>query len=1156
MKSFNKRAQSREQGKDPHRKERWRQFADYIESEIRRLNNLESWSHYRFTELEAEVELEGEYRFAGMHKKTEEGLLRVDSLSEALKISEERLILLQGDPGSGKSVAFRQIALDMAQNARQSQDCFATIPLYINLKNLTRIPSDSFTELNQLNYDPVKLREILITYFNQSELQDICFELAINYEYLAGSTLPDKSRELVLLCKRQGRINQLVELCVKKRSNIPEIKELTGNSALEDNLPAIDQNLIRSFVLKTLNRAKDRDVEVFLEEEFEPGMKNKSWIFLFDSFDEIPEILSSTEADEMIQAYGDAIRDFLLVMNQCRGIIASRIYRGPQRLGWKRFRILPLKPERQRELIQRTGLDSEKAEQLMIDLDGAEHSLKVMSSNPLFLGLISEFVKQTGSFPTNTHDVFEAYVNERLTRDRERLEHHFALTPKQLRYAAERLAFTMTADEKLGLNPERLELQNATIRQDMTLGEQFNIYLDALEFLKLAKAESGATLDASKTFSFAHRRFQEFFATSIVLNSPELMNPNRLLTDGRWRETAIVLCQTQSLDNLQGIIYEANRLVAHMVEQFPRKQVKINEGVENEIQSIENEPNVLGFFPWPPRSLHLFGILQEGFSTRKSWLPGELQENASLLMLSATTQGVRLDKKWALEVAGVLDEDELSTILVANFGQSQLLNDIIYRQVARLSYVTQEIHDAIIHTLCDMFKSGLLRRQKNTVRSHLTRLDKSERFITVLDRLLSIPKMGIGFAILLVTPLLFLASRIDFFLIGIPSVGAFLTEQIVWNTLLNNGQISVKEKNNGKSNIQGMNAVILLFLFLFLFIDDISNSPYFRVLAYLLIISVGHLFLSFTLEIFFENNFIKIAIRKDFWSLLKGSISINLTTPTKVQRKLVIIRAVIVAIDLLGFILVFIIPIGALFVFVALIISQGLSADIKLSWFSIYVIVSLMLLVSHSLIIDMDQGTDKSRLKRIKSDENFTINSVEFLQVMSFIRGTDLKSEFVQHVRKHFPATNYDNDFVELLKQFIRLVENEYLAYKKYEEAIQVRKDNYDETKNLFVNLLNKIVDNIENFYQNSKYPLYLATNERKAIHYVITKIRNLTFVESYAISDEFKVGDWVSESDEALRKWYQNYTLYAPLRLARWCENEFIDGLSLLLEDIEPTLN
>jgi hypothetical protein len=38
------------------RRNRRQRFADHVESEMRRLNNLESWNDNRFSELEAEVD--------------------------------------------------------------------------------------------------------------------------------------------------------------------------------------------------------------------------------------------------------------------------------------------------------------------------------------------------------------------------------------------------------------------------------------------------------------------------------------------------------------------------------------------------------------------------------------------------------------------------------------------------------------------------------------------------------------------------------------------------------------------------------------------------------------------------------------------------------------------------------------------------------------------------------------------------------------------------------------------------------------------------------------------------------------------------------------------------------------------------------------------
>jgi hypothetical protein len=56
----------------------------------------------------------------------------------------------------------------------------------------------------------IRLRETLARSFNLSELQDLCFDLGIAYEGLAGSTIGDKARELLLLCVRQNRLADLV----------------------------------------------------------------------------------------------------------------------------------------------------------------------------------------------------------------------------------------------------------------------------------------------------------------------------------------------------------------------------------------------------------------------------------------------------------------------------------------------------------------------------------------------------------------------------------------------------------------------------------------------------------------------------------------------------------------------------------------------------------------------------------------------------------------------------------------------------------------------------------------------------------------------------------------------------------------------------------
>jgi hypothetical protein len=83
---------------------RRRMFADIMEVEIRKLNSREAWNDNRFAELEAEVEAEGGRKLFDMVRvgfSSASSLRKEKSMSRALERSSERLILVEGDPGSG-----------------------------------------------------------------------------------------------------------------------------------------------------------------------------------------------------------------------------------------------------------------------------------------------------------------------------------------------------------------------------------------------------------------------------------------------------------------------------------------------------------------------------------------------------------------------------------------------------------------------------------------------------------------------------------------------------------------------------------------------------------------------------------------------------------------------------------------------------------------------------------------------------------------------------------------------------------------------------------------------------------------------------------------------------------------------------------------------
>jgi hypothetical protein len=676
-------------------------FADHIESEIRYLNSRESWNDNRFAELEAEVDAEGSRKIFGWIKinfGSGTRLRREKSLSMAISRTAVPLVLLEGDPGSGKSVALRHVAQKIARRATKSRSLQSVIPLYINLKNLKR---------------------------------------------------------------EEGKV--------------------------------VDRNFIGDFVLKSINRINDRDIDEFLKDEFQDGLEEGSWFFLFDSFDEIPEILSSTEADNTIRLYAEAIRDFLYGMNKCRGIVASREYKGPRYLGWPKFRIVPLTENRREELIKRTNLPSTIQENIHAGISFASVEFRAMTSNPMFLSLLCEYMQRPDAeFPQYTHIVYEEYISKRLSRDEDRLKMRFGKLPSELRNAAEKIAFCMTADVGLGLSPTIESLKLSTEKLNLSLGQNFDIYIEALEYLKLARIDK--QLDENvKLFTFSHRRFQEYFATAIVLREPSRVTAKELLMNAQWRETAVTLLQTQDLSKLTDIILTAEKIFGDslelMSEDFEnyaivpevlekpktfferldsgllakhlfenKKEVTkwiesiVNEYVEFEKQKkagLEKKKSYNEPIIWPIGVYHLLSILQDGVSGKDTFFHPALQKMIEKFLCYVMDKGSLDDKKMIVEISGVASTDILVHILKTGFNSPGNWTKMsAYRQLGRLRKIASEFAKFIRAMLTGMMFNGKLFFARREIYAQLSRLDKSKSLINTARLLAWIPVIDHLFVIL------------------------------------------------------------------------------------------------------------------------------------------------------------------------------------------------------------------------------------------------------------------------------------------------------------------------------------------------------------------------------------------------------------------------
>lgn len=606
-----------------------RQFAQYLVDEIRQRNRTENWRDQQYAELEAEVEAEGRRRSWFPLMGYRRGVRREKSLSAALRHSRERLILVEGEPGSGKSVALRHIALKLSTRASHSRRLDSKLPVYVNLKDL------------------------------------------------------------------------------KRQRDEP-----------------IDAALIRRHVIRTLRKATDIFVDEFIDMEFDNGLRDGSWIFLFDSFDEIPEVLSAIEADQVTMAYSGAISEFLSGMKKCRAIVASRSYRGPRNVGWNTFLILDLSLERQRQLIRKSLLSKPGfAQRVEAELALGGEDMRKLAENPMLLGLLCEHVRADLPFPKNSYELLSTYIAYRLEHDADRVRGRFGLEPEIVAATAEAAAFAMTSDSSFGLTPPLAELEVAILRQENGDSTVVRKGLNALVYMRLARAEGEEEVDR-KEFTFAHRRFQEYFATKALLGGGKKVSPRDLLTNARWREAAVVLLQHEGPIVTQPLLQKARDLLAAAAEEL---SIIPGERGDASLAGMERD------WRWPPKILHIISILHAGARHNPDIIRGELSELVGAFVLSAFERGDMLDAKLALDVAGPAPEPILLRVMkIALAADSQWLNDAVYWQASRLSEADPEILSAIRHSIVSQAASGKLRHSYLPSEVYLSRLPESATLLRAL----------------------------------------------------------------------------------------------------------------------------------------------------------------------------------------------------------------------------------------------------------------------------------------------------------------------------------------------------------------------------------------------------------------------------------------
>jgi hypothetical protein len=569
-------------------------FCEVLSFDLASLAKTENWNDQYFTDLEAEVESEGEYYASALDrwlKKKSTGLRKETSLINAITNSTERAVQLLGEPGAGKSVALRHLAHQLAEKGKKSKAKKITIPLYINL------------------------------------------------------------RELEILDNR-----------------------------------TVNSDLIQQFILENI-RHGDSDTTAYIKENWNEYREEGLWIFLFDSFDEIPAILHAEIESKGIKIYSEAIRQFLEGMGNCRGVIASRSFKGPENLPWTKFKILPLSGIKQDELINRASLSNDQVHMVRQHLAESDSSI---GTTPLFLTLLCKFVKSQNCTPLTDYNLLSKHIEHLANRDAEYIGRKYSIQPKQLLEEAEKIAVLFAMDPSLSLAPSLSQISSSLNSTGMEI-ENLSQKLAALVDAKIGRTDLAQHTLGERRFTFSHRRYQETLFVNFLVKNKNSILPLDLLTNSRWREYAVTLLQTHSNIDILPILDVAENLL--------QEELKSS----SEITVLNPLDSNLSYFDWENNSLMtLLSILQEGLSRRIADVPNSLNTVIQNVLIPRWNSGDAYDHCQVILNGGLLPQESLIQIMAYIFDYgSDREKTYAFQQSSFLHEMPIEISEAVLKRLAD-----------------------------------------------------------------------------------------------------------------------------------------------------------------------------------------------------------------------------------------------------------------------------------------------------------------------------------------------------------------------------------------------------------------------------------------------------------------------
>ncbi len=481
-----------------------------------------------------------------------------------------------------------------------------------------------------------------------------------------------KSDEPILILGEpgSGKSVALRHLCrllldeVKQTHRLPLYVNLKNwsptNPWTQDTPPSVID--LRNYVLSYIQKeADDLYATRFLHASFDQLLQSGSLFFIFDSFDEIPAIMDTPEHSWISVALSEVIQKFLVASHSSRGIVASRYFKRPsERLApGSVYRMRPFDDLKIQRVLRTIGARS--VEQMAEFF--AEHSdLLSAATNPLVANLIAIYVREhSGKWPENKFEVFQSYIASQVK------DPHVSARMNELGIDISQCVATTVAIADVMAESERWGLEIPTRALEESLPQlPVGSVVQLLKFARLGRLSSGQV----QTFSFVHRRFQEFFVVAGLLSKNVKPDASSIVSDNRYRDTYVLYCEVASSDN-------ANVLAAYCWSRLTKARTNKGESLEA-VQALR--------------------FLCEAFRSRRQFSDKFLHDLDDYIKAKLNQYSYQpLTAKFACEAIALLNEDRAVEAFARAFSYpSAWIRETAFRACRHLPVVALDVKNAAI----------------------------------------------------------------------------------------------------------------------------------------------------------------------------------------------------------------------------------------------------------------------------------------------------------------------------------------------------------------------------------------------------------------------------------------------------------------------------